>query len=741
MPNPTPTTQLSPAMQEYFKQNPQALNQPKTNPAPAPVALGGSGPQVPGAPTNIPVPKYGDPVTDSQGRTGTAAFDPNTGQPLPRVTPQGQTAPIPQGLSGGSQNSGGVGAPPLPDLTPPPSEDADYQKLLGQSNGLINSINSSYNSEITRTHGAAAASIAAAGLGGSSAAPGIDEAAVAPVLQQRDQALGEIYNQIEQNAETLRQHDVENYQTSYEDAVDARKLAKQDATDSVKAMAAAHLDWNAYKQTNPDNYNALVSQLGGDPNYADALFASSIPPQTVQQTWVNGSTYNQLVTDPVTGKPSIQSYDLGVKIPQNWTSDKIGTNAVIYHGPNWDPTDPSTYQIFGVDPATGLPTSQVGGATNPTGPAPVSDLATAISSVESSGSGGYDAVGPVLTKGQYAGDSALGKYQIVPSAWFDQIGLDPTSEDDKQTFLNSPQLQDQLFNTIIGSLNAQYPGNQGKAIAAYFGGSAGADAYGTPKGDEINDGNMSINQYVQNVQSALPQNSSAEDVQAQHYANDILNGSIPSLTSVPKAYKDKVSALLDSNGSGGFSPLAGSRFTMESNRITSNYVNLPAYQLTAGGQLYLGRIAAAEKTPGSISDQDLLDSLTKLNTGGNAISDAQVKLITDGKSFSDAANVWKNKLANGGVLSDSQRQQVQTLAKNIFKSYQDAYQPIYTQVASQLQAAGIPKAFWTMPDLNTLTVEGNKGNTDSSTTAPKLVAPADVPPGMYQASDGLFYPK
>lgn len=634
---------------------------------------------------------------DTTGKSGSSSSADTT---LPRVTPTPETIGTKADYSGTAPNQDN---PPIP---PAPTEDQTYQKLLDQSSGLIKSTTDIYNKELQDAQLKTSAVEAASGLGGSSTAIGMDEATAAPILQKRTQDLSAIYDSIQKNAQTLNQQQFSNTETLKQDQIQATATAKANATDAVKAMAANHLDWANYKQTNPDNYNALVKSLGGDPNYADALFASSIPPQNVQQSWVSGSTFNQLTTDPVTGKPSIQSYDLGVKIPQNWTADKIGTNAVIYHGPNWDPTDPSTYQTFAVDPSTGLPTTQTGGLPNSTGPAPVSDLTTAISNVESGGS--YTSKGPILKDGQYAGQQALGKYQIVPGAWFDQIGLDPNNPDDIQTFLESPQMQDQLENTILTQLNAQYPGNQGKAIAAYFGGSAAADAYGTPKGDTMTDGNMSVNEYVKKVQSGLPQNISPADATAKSYADGIMNGTITSLASVPKAYKDKVANLLDKTNGSSYTPLAGSRYTMESNRIVSNYTQLPAYQLTAGGQLYLGRINAALKSPGSVSDQDLLDSLTKLNTGGNAISDAQVKLITDGQSFADSASVWGNKLKNGGVLSDNQRDQIHTLAANIFKSYQDAYQPVYQQASKQLTDAGIPKAFWTIPDLNTLTVNSDQ---------------------------------
>ncbi|CAM5999301.1 unnamed protein product [Sphagnum balticum] len=135
------------------------------------------------------------------------------------------------------------------------------------------------------------------------------------------------------------------------------------ATASIQALAKNHTDWTAYKSTNPQNYQKLVAATGGDPNTTDALFATSIPPENVQQTWITGSTYNQLVTDPITGKPTVQSYDLGVQVPQSWTQDKIGTNAVIYKSTAFNPKDPSTYAIFGVNPLTGMPTNQISGNT------------------------------------------------------------------------------------------------------------------------------------------------------------------------------------------------------------------------------------------------------------------------------------------------------------------------------------------------------------------------------------------
>lgn len=187
----------------------------------------------------------------------------------------------------------------------------------------------------------------------------------------------------------------------------------------------------------------------------------------------------------------------------------------------------------------------------------------------------------------------------------------------------------------------------------------------------------------------------------QSWMKAVLSGNA-TMQQVPAARRDSVSMGLSDAPKAAYSPLASSRLTMAANRIVGNYIKLPQYELTANGLPYLERIDAALKTPGSVSDQDLLDSLTKLNTAGNAVTDAQVKIITDGKSYSDWANTIKNKFVNGGVLSENQRAQIKQIANNIYDNYKKGYQPVYEQATKQLNDAGIPEAFWTIPDLNKL---------------------------------------
>lgn len=130
-------------------------------------------------------------------------------------------------------------------------------------------------------------------------------------------------------------------------------------------------------------------------------------------------------------------------------------------------------------------------------------LASSLVTQESGGS--YTAVGDVPA-GYTEADRALGKYQIVPKYHFQKIGLANTPAD-RQRFLNSPELQDQLFQRILSGLAQQYKNDPRKIAAAYYGGKAAADIVGTPAGDrpQYAGGKQypSINQYVNSVTGRL----------------------------------------------------------------------------------------------------------------------------------------------------------------------------------------------------------------------------------------------
>lgn len=96
------------------------------------------------------------------------------------------------------------------------------------------------------------------------------------------------------------------------------------------------------------------------------------------------------------------------------------------------------------------------------------DLGTAmqkIKAVESSGN--YQARGPIVTSGQYAGERALGAYQVMPGnlpQWSREALGRQVSE---QEFLNNPQIQDQIVAHQFAK-NYQKYGNWDDAASVWF---------------------------------------------------------------------------------------------------------------------------------------------------------------------------------------------------------------------------------------------------------------------------------
>jgi len=157
------------------------------------------------------------------------------------------------------------------------------------------------------------------------------------------------------------------------------------------------------------------------------------------------------------------------------------------------------------------------------------------------------------------------------------------------------------------------------------------------------------------------------------------------------------------------------RYTSSTNNIVNKFLNLPTYKLYANSLPYFAQIQAAQTVPGSVSDRDLLDAVTKINTGGNQVTEAQVGLITGGRSYSDSVDVWSKKLQSGGILSDDQRQQLTTLAGKIYENYDRGYQALKPQIQKALDKSGIPAQYQSIPDLSELA--GGYGLNDSQNIA------------------------
>ena len=95
----------------------------------------------------------------------------------------------------------------------------------------------------------------------------------------------------------------------------------------------------------------------------------------------------------------------------------------------------------------------------------IDDIMNRLSSVESGGN--YQALGPTVETGMYAGERAMGKYQVMPGnipAWSKEaLGYEVSPED----FLSNPDIQEAIVRDRISKNYAKY-GNAEDVASVWF---------------------------------------------------------------------------------------------------------------------------------------------------------------------------------------------------------------------------------------------------------------------------------
>ncbi len=287
-------------------------------------------------------------------------------------------------------------------------------------------------------------------------------------------------------------------------------------------------------------------------------------------------------------------------------------------------------------------------------------------------------------------------------------------------------------NLTVDQAIKRWSGAGGSASAQSYGASVVPGIPGTAKMSTLSDAQllqvaMGIANNGEKIGTVTDNTPKIEDKVAA-FATGIQNGTITSIASVPGAnMKALVAQYMADNSIA--SPLGDRRYIQASNSLIANLIAQPEYVLTQNALPYLLKIDAAMTVPGSVSDQELLDSFTKMSTAGGVITDAQVGVITGGRSLADSASVMSKKLASGGVLSEDQRQQVYKLAQITYGNLKKGYQPIYDQGVKQLKGAGIPEQFWTLPNLNELSALSETAVTGQPPTSGSTSGGAGAPAG------------
>jgi len=179
---------------------------------------------------------------------------------------------------------------------------------------------------------------------------------------------------------------------------------------------------------------------------------------------------------------TLEDIGLGNQSSSNSSDEKTALDNALKRG---DITQEEYDIVAGSFKKVGTDTKRTGSVRD------VNDAMSRIARNESDGNGGYFAIGPVVTSGQYKGERAIGKYQIMPGnvgPWSKEIlGYEITP----QQLYQSPQLQDAIAKAKLQQAYNKY-GSWSDAASVWFTGRPAAqganakDVLGTSGAQYVN---------------------------------------------------------------------------------------------------------------------------------------------------------------------------------------------------------------------------------------------------------------
>lgn len=200
------------------------------------------------------------------------------------------------------------------------------------------------------------------GLAGSTEANINQQATTAKGQQANKQIMDAVTVQVQGILSAIRKDAQSQYQyertESRLDAETQRKNKEEfytKAQDNAKLLAQSGATAEGYKTTDPEGYAHLVKTLGSE-ELVKATFTLNRPIEQVVQRKIEGGKLIQIYENPLTGKSTIETLDLGLPVGYSKTID--AGDRILAIPDNWD-GDPSNLVTIN----KGLTPSQASGTT------------------------------------------------------------------------------------------------------------------------------------------------------------------------------------------------------------------------------------------------------------------------------------------------------------------------------------------------------------------------------------------
>jgi len=306
--------------------------------------------------TTIPQYKYGEDVKDTSGNViGQAKFDTNTGKALPAPEPINRTVTTPKvdtgytytGTNGQSYNSKTGEVVP----TPPKSAQQIQEEMLNSAQGEINNLNAyeqtllKEQAPINEKNDRSTSAISTlTGLAGSTEAD-INQQTTTKVGQQANEKIKQeamirmnvLLGNIRESALKQSQIQRENDRVDEATRIANRKAAAEEANTQLTNLASGGATFEGLKTTDPESFKYLAEQFGGEEALKGA-FVLNTPQDQILDKRVENGKYVIAKQNPLTGKVSIETLDLG--IPPGYSKTIDAGNRILAIPDNWD-GDPS----------------------------------------------------------------------------------------------------------------------------------------------------------------------------------------------------------------------------------------------------------------------------------------------------------------------------------------------------------------------------------------------------------------
>lgn len=259
----------------------------------------------------------------------------------------------------------------------PESRDQIAERKRQQSQGLIDSINKTFDDQVAERRKIGdqrlgldnAISVITGNTGGSEAVASrtrtldANDKEVQAVNNQRALELSKVYTQISGDADREAREQLADATKSAEAVVARRKESQTQAVENIKLMAAGGLvDFDAFASS-PQNakvYQYALDSVGGSEQSLRALFMLNRPKdQLVGEPVRMGNKYVQAYSNPITGKVTYEQLDLPFDLPPEYSSFQQMGNNLVAVPDNWDGDISKLKTVYSETPGAGKRDTQV----------------------------------------------------------------------------------------------------------------------------------------------------------------------------------------------------------------------------------------------------------------------------------------------------------------------------------------------------------------------------------------------